>query len=53
MRIDGHNCAKDWFDPDEARRILSKGREVKYAREMQAVVDRALEQIRQSEAVAK
>jgi 8-oxo-dGTP pyrophosphatase MutT (NUDIX family) len=35
-----------WFAPDEARKILAKGREVKYAREMQTVVDRALEQIR-------
>jgi len=34
-----------WFSPDEARKILAKGREVKYAREMQAVVDRAVEQI--------
>jgi 8-oxo-dGTP pyrophosphatase MutT (NUDIX family) len=34
-----------WFSPEEARRILAQGREVKYAREIQAVVDRALEQI--------
>jgi 8-oxo-dGTP pyrophosphatase MutT (NUDIX family) len=34
-----------WFLPDDARKILAKGREQKYAREMQAVVDRALEQI--------
>ncbi len=34
-----------WFSPDEAKRILAKGREVKYARELHAVVDRALEQI--------
>jgi 8-oxo-dGTP pyrophosphatase MutT (NUDIX family) len=34
-----------WFSPDEARRLLAKGREVKYAKEIQAVIDRALEQI--------
>jgi hypothetical protein len=34
-----------WFSPDDAKRILAQGREVKYARELQAVVDRALEQI--------
>ncbi len=35
-----------WFSPEDARKILAKGREVKYAREIQAVVDRALEHIR-------
>lgn len=34
-----------WFDPEEARAILAKGREVKYAREIQTVVDRALEHL--------
>src|SRR5437899_428992 len=34
-----------WFSPDEARRILAKGREVKYAKEMQAVIDRALDHL--------
>ena len=34
-----------WFDEDEARAILAKGREVKYARELQTVIDRAVEQI--------
>jgi len=34
-----------WYAPEEARKILAKGREVKYAREMQAVVDRALEHL--------
>jgi 8-oxo-dGTP pyrophosphatase MutT (NUDIX family) len=34
-----------WFSPDEARKILAKGREVKYARELQAVIDRAMERI--------
>lgn len=35
-----------WFSPDEAKKILAKGREVKYAREMQAVVERAVERLR-------
>lgn len=35
-----------WFSADEARKILAKGREVKYATELQIVVDRALEHIR-------
>lgn len=34
-----------WFPAEEARKILARGREVKYAREIQAVIDRALEQI--------
>lgn len=34
-----------WFAPAEARKILSKGREVKYARELEAVIDHALEEI--------
>ena len=34
-----------WFDPDEARVILAKGREVKYARELQKVIDRAMEHL--------
>jgi 8-oxo-dGTP pyrophosphatase MutT (NUDIX family) len=35
-----------WFSPEDARKILAKGREVKYAREIQVVIDRALEHIR-------
>jgi 8-oxo-dGTP pyrophosphatase MutT (NUDIX family) len=35
-----------WFTADEARQRLAKGREVKYAHELEAVVDRALERIR-------
>lgn len=35
-----------WFEHEEARKILAKGREVKYAREIQAVIDRALEHLR-------
>jgi 8-oxo-dGTP pyrophosphatase MutT (NUDIX family) len=34
-----------WFSPDEAKRRLAKGREVKYAREMEVVIDRALERL--------
>jgi 8-oxo-dGTP pyrophosphatase MutT (NUDIX family) len=34
-----------WFSPEDARRRLSKGREVKYAQELEAVIDRALERI--------
>jgi 8-oxo-dGTP pyrophosphatase MutT (NUDIX family) len=34
-----------WFSPEEARRRLAKGREVKYAHELDAVIDRALERI--------
>jgi len=34
-----------WFLPENARKILAKGREVKYAKEIQSVVDRALEEI--------
>jgi len=41
-----------WFSPEEARKILAKGREVKYARELQAVVDRALEKIGLAQAAA-
>jgi 8-oxo-dGTP pyrophosphatase MutT (NUDIX family) len=40
-----------WFNPDEAKKILAKGREVKYARELQAVIDRALQQIESARAV--
>jgi 8-oxo-dGTP pyrophosphatase MutT (NUDIX family) len=34
-----------WFTADEARKTVAKGREVKYAKEMQAVIDRAVEQL--------
>ena len=40
-----------WFDALEARKMLAKGREVKYAAELQAVIDRALECIQQEKAV--
>lgn len=34
-----------WFSPEDAKKKLAKGREVKYARETEAVIDRALERI--------
>jgi hypothetical protein len=34
-----------WFSAEEARQRLAKGREVKYAHELQAVIDRALERV--------
>src|SRR5579871_1522803 len=34
-----------WFSPDDAKKTLAKGREVKYAHEMQAVIDRAVERL--------
>ena len=34
-----------WFSSQEARKILTKGREVKYAAEMCGVIDRAVEKI--------
>jgi 8-oxo-dGTP pyrophosphatase MutT (NUDIX family) len=40
-----------WFSPDEAKKILAKGREVKYARELQAVIDQAVERIGLAKAV--
>ncbi len=40
-----HDRNPTWFSADDARNVLAKGREVKYAREIQAVVDRALDQI--------
>jgi 8-oxo-dGTP pyrophosphatase MutT (NUDIX family) len=41
-----------WCAPEEAKKILAKGREIKYARELQAVIDRALEQIGVARATA-
>ena len=34
-----------WFSAEEARQRLAKGREVKYAREQEAVIDHAMERI--------
>lgn len=43
----GHEPERNptWFSAGEAGKILAKGREVKYAREMQAVIDRAVEHL--------
>jgi 8-oxo-dGTP pyrophosphatase MutT (NUDIX family) len=41
-----------WFDPDEAKKTLAKGREVKYAHALQAVIDRAMERIGMAKAMA-
>jgi 8-oxo-dGTP pyrophosphatase MutT (NUDIX family) len=34
-----------WFSPEEARQRLAKGREVKYAHELESVIDRAIERL--------
>ena len=49
----GHEPERNptWFSADEAKKTLSKGREVKYAREMQAVVDRAMEHLKAPETI--
>jgi len=44
-RPDEGNRRPTWFGPDEAKHRLAKGREVKYLRELEAVIDRALERI--------
>jgi 8-oxo-dGTP pyrophosphatase MutT (NUDIX family) len=44
-RADEPQRKPTWFSPEEARQHLAKGREVKYARELEAVIDRALERI--------
>jgi len=41
-----------WYSPEEARKVLAKGREVKYARELQGVIDRAVEEIGAAKALA-
>jgi 8-oxo-dGTP pyrophosphatase MutT (NUDIX family) len=50
----GHEADRNptWFSADDAKKILAKGREVKYAREMQAVIDRALEHLSAAKATA-
>jgi 8-oxo-dGTP pyrophosphatase MutT (NUDIX family) len=45
-RPDEPNRKPTWVSPEEAKRRLAKGREVKYFREVEAVIDRALERIR-------
>jgi len=42
---DESNRKPTWFTPEEAKRRLAKGREVKYFHELEAVIDRALERI--------
>src|ERR1700726_3203516 len=44
-RADEPQRRPPWFSPEEARQRLAKGREVKYAHELEAVIDRALERI--------
>ena len=44
-RADEPSRNPTWFNAEEARRRLAKGREVKYAHELEAVIDRALERI--------
>ncbi len=44
-RPDEGNRRPTWVTPAEAKRHLAKGREVKYACELEAVIDRALERI--------
>src|SRR5438477_1847387 len=44
-RPDEGNRRPSWVSPEEAKRRLTKGREVKYSRELEAVIDRALERI--------
>lgn len=41
-----------WFEAEDARIILAKGREVKYAQELQTVIDRALEHIEHAQLAA-
>jgi 8-oxo-dGTP pyrophosphatase MutT (NUDIX family) len=40
-----------WFSPDDAKKKLATGREVKYARETEALIDRALERVRSHSAL--
>ncbi|HZQ69868.1 MAG TPA: NUDIX domain-containing protein [Terriglobales bacterium] len=46
----GYSCEPQrnptWFSPAEAKDVLAKGREVKYARELHAVLEKALQHIR-------
>lgn len=44
-RPDEEDRNPTWFDAEQARAILAKGREGKYARELQTVVDRAMEHL--------
>jgi 8-oxo-dGTP pyrophosphatase MutT (NUDIX family) len=42
---DESNRKPTWVSPEDAKRRLAKGREVKYFHELEAVVDRALERV--------
>ena len=42
-----------WFTAEQARKTLAKGREIKYAHELQNVVDRACERIGPEKSAAK
>ena len=44
-RPDESNRKPTWVSPEDGKRRLAKGREVKYYRELEAVIDRALERI--------
>jgi len=44
-RPDEEDRNPTWFAADETRAVLAQGREVKYARELHTVVDRALDQL--------
>ena len=39
-----------WFPAEEARKVLAKGREIKYAQELENVIDRACERIGREDA---
>lgn len=41
-----------WFQSSEARQMLAKGREAKYAHELHSVVDRAIEHVRPTQHLA-
>jgi 8-oxo-dGTP pyrophosphatase MutT (NUDIX family) len=45
--LPGHEDDRNptWFSAEEARKLLAKGREVKYAKEVQAVIDRAIDHL--------
>src|ERR1700676_2804357 len=44
-RPDEGNRRPTWVSPEEAKRRLARGREVKYLRELETVIDRAVERI--------
>lgn len=44
-RPDEANRKPTWVSAQEAKRLLAKGREVKYGRELENVIDRALERL--------